>query len=246
MIQLFPIPDSWTWTTLGEIADVVGGVTKDGKKQSDPGLPQVPYLRVANVQRGYLDLNEIAQIRVPESTVRKLRLQPGDVLLNEGGDRDKLGRGWVWQGQIPDCIHQNHVFRARLTEVMHPKLLAWYVNELARDWFEENASQTVNLASISLSTVKRLPVPLPPVNEQRRIIATLEDYFSKLSRFRQVLLSLSRRVAVLRNSILDSYCGQRYPAGEFSEVSLGDLGSLLLVPLRAQRIRHIGVAAYHS
>ena len=116
MTALFPIPASWAWTTLGEIAEVVGGVTKDTKKQSDPALPEMPYLRVANVQRGYLDLREITKIRVPESTLAKLRLLPGDVLLNEGGDRDKLGRGWVWDGQIPNCIHQNHVFRARLPE----------------------------------------------------------------------------------------------------------------------------------
>jgi type I restriction enzyme S subunit len=198
MTALFPIPDSWVWTTLGEIADVVGGVTKDSKKQSDPHIPQVPYLRVANVQRGYLDLSEIAQIRVPESTATKLRLRHGDVLLNEGGDRDKLGRGWIWQGQIPNCIHQNHVFRARLSEAMHPKLLAWYANEIARDWFEQNASQSVNLASISLSTIKRLPAPLPPANEQRRIVAILEDHLSRLDSCTASVQSALQRAKKLR------------------------------------------------
>jgi len=85
-------------TTLGEIADVVGGVTKDSKKQSNPTFVEVPYLRVANVQRGYLELREVATIRVPPEKLRKLRLEPGDILFNEGGDRDKLGRGWVWNG----------------------------------------------------------------------------------------------------------------------------------------------------
>ncbi len=157
MTGLFPIPESWEWVTLEEIANVVGGVTKDTKKQSDPNLPQVPYLRVANVQRGFLDLTEIAEIRVPESTVTKLRLERGDVLLNEGGDRDKLGRGWVWEGQILNCIHQNHVFRARPKTGVDSKFLSLYANSAARDWFEQNASQSVNLASISLSTIKRLP-----------------------------------------------------------------------------------------
>lgn len=204
MIALFPVPESWVWATLGEIAEVVGGVTKDSKKQSDPSLPEVPYLRVANVQRGYLDLSEISKIRVPQSTVTKLRLQSGDVLLNEGGDRDKLGRGWIWQGQIPDCIHQNHVFRARLAGTLHPKLLAWYANGLAQEWFERNASQSVNLASISLSTIKRLPVPLPPVEEQRRIVVALEEHLSRLDSAIISIQSAQRKKQLLTNRVVDA------------------------------------------
>jgi type I restriction enzyme S subunit len=205
MTALFPIPASWAWTTLGEIAEVVGGVTKDTKKQSDPALREVPYLRVANVQRGYLDLREITKIRVPEATLSKLRLLPGDVLLNEGGDRDKLGRGWVWEGQIPNCIHQNHVFRARLPEeAVLPRFLALYINDPARQWFEQHAAQSVNLASISLSMIKQLPVPLPPLDEQRRIVATLEDNFSQLDVGGSLITSSIMRSARLRGSILDS------------------------------------------
>jgi type I restriction enzyme S subunit len=84
-----------TGSGLGEIAEVVGGVTKDAKRQADPSLIEVPYLRVANVQRGRLDLSMIATIRTSSVQAQKLRLEKGDVLLNEGGDRDKLGRGWV-------------------------------------------------------------------------------------------------------------------------------------------------------
>jgi restriction endonuclease S subunit len=227
MTALSPIPASWAWTTLGEIAEVVGGITKDTKKQSDPVLPEVPYLRVANVQRGYLDLREITKIRVPESTLAKLRLLPGDVLLNEGGDRDKLGRGWVWDGQIADCIHQNHVFRARLRdETVLPRFLALYINDPARQWFDQHAAQSVNLASISLSTIKKLPVPLPPLGEQYRIIATLEDHLSRLAAADQSILTGLRRALRLRRSIVDQV---------FSDVSgapMERLASLLAEPLR--------------
>jgi Type I restriction modification DNA specificity domain len=226
MTALFPIPDSWVWTTLGEIAEVVGGVTKDTKKQSDPALPEVPYLRVANVQRGYLDLREITKIRVPISTLSKLRLLPGDVLLNEGGDRDKLGRGWVWGGQIPDCIHQNHVFRARLPAgTTLPRFLAWYINYPARQWFDQHASQSVNLASISLSTVKQLPVPLPPLNEQNRIVATLDDYLSRLEVGIHNLLAADNRMnrlwqSALNRVITGAEIGQdRMPTASVGEVA---------------------------
>lgn len=141
----------------------------------------MPYLRVANVQRGHIDLSSVAEIRVPEATAKRLQLQPGDVLLNEGGDRDKLGRGWVWEGQIRSCIHQNHVFRARIRDqVLHPKLLAWFANECAKGWFEKHGRQTTNLASISLSQIKRLPVPIPPVSAQNRLVDLLEDHLSRL------------------------------------------------------------------
>jgi type I restriction enzyme, S subunit len=215
MTAPFPIPAAWVWTTLGEIAEVVGGVTKDTKKQSDPALPEVPYLRVANVQRGYLDLGEITKIRVPESTLAKLRLLPGDVLLNEGGDRDKLGRGWVWEDQISDCIHQNHVFRARLPEdTILPRFLAYYINDLARQWFDQHAAQSVNLASISLSTIKQLPVPLPPLDEQRRIVATLEDHLSRASLGDQNLRQVRLRSSALRRSLLDAaVSGRLVPRG---------------------------------
>jgi len=202
MTGLFPIPDSWTWTTLGDVAHVVGGVTKDTKKQSDPGFPEVPYLRVANVQRGYLDLREVTHIRVPEATLSKLRLLPGDVLLNEGGDRDKLGRGWVWEGQIANCIHQNHVYRARLApEIVRPRFLAWYINYPARHWFDEHATQSVNLASISLSRIRQLPVPLPPLSEQDRIVAALEEHLSRLDAGSTYLRQANRLERRLRTAI---------------------------------------------
>ncbi|WP_433501672.1 restriction endonuclease subunit S [Sphaerimonospora sp. CA-214678] len=202
-MPLLSVPDSWAWATLGEIAEVVGGVTKDTKKQSDPALPLVPYLRVANVQRGRLDLGSVAEIRVPEATAERLRLQSGDVLLNEGGDRDKLGRGWVWEGQIPECIHQNHVFRARLYgDVLHPKLLAWFANECAQEWFEANGKQTTNLASISLSVIKQLPVPIPPYTEQQRIVTALDGHLSRLDLVDRVIDSSLQKLKLLTKRIL--------------------------------------------
>jgi type I restriction enzyme S subunit len=169
----------WHWTKLGTIADVVGGVAKDTKKQSGVGFVEVPYLRVANVQRGRLDLREITRIRVPAAVAKRLTLLKGDVLMNEGGDRDKLGRGWVWDGQIPDCIHQNHVFRVRVREgVLDPRFLSWHGNSFSQEWFQREGKQTTNLASISLNRLRQLPVPVPPLDEQRAIVGDLERRLS--------------------------------------------------------------------
>lgn len=228
MMPILPVPDGWTWAPLGEIAEVVGGVTKDAKKQSDPELPLVPYLRVANVQRGHIDVSSVAEIRVPESTAKRLQLQPGDVLLNEGGDRDKLGRGWVWEGQVPNCIHQNHVFRARIrNNVLHPKLLAWFANECAKGWFEKYGKQTTNLASISLSMIKQLPVPIPPAAEQNRLLNLLEDHLSRLDSVLGTCAATTQRLTRMRQAELNAKFGLN--GGD--SVALGDL----LVGIQAGR-----------
>jgi type I restriction enzyme S subunit len=155
------LPEGWIWSTLGAISVIQGGVTLGQKKRAGVRYISVPYLRVANVQRGYLDLSEVKTIEVTLDRLEQLRLQDGDLLFNEGGDRDKLGRGWIWKAEIEDCIHQNHVFRARLlSNELLPDLISHYANEFGREFFFRRASQTVNLASINKTQLSRLPVPI--------------------------------------------------------------------------------------
>jgi len=202
-----------TWVTLGEIADVVGGVTKDAKRQSDPSFAEVPYLRVANVQRGYLDLSAVTTIRVPTNTLEKLRLEPGDILLNEGGDRDKLGRGWIWEGKVKDCIHQNHVFRARLLkDEFDPKFVSMHGNTFGRTWFEKMGKQTTNLASLNLTTLKSFPVPDMPVERQREIVAEVERRLSVVDALESAIHQSLARSSSLRASILaTAFSGRLVP-----------------------------------
>jgi len=207
-----------SWITLGEIADVVGGVTKDGKRQSDPSFIEVPYLRVANVQRGFLDLNVVTTIRVPPATARNLRLEPGDILFNEGGDRDKLGRGWIWEGKISDCIHQNHVFRARLrTERFEPKFVSMHGNTFGRTWFETMGKQTTNLASLNLTTLKSFPVPDLPIERQCEIVAEVEREVSlvdalELAADHSFARCDSLRSAILAAAFSGELCGGEEPS----------------------------------
>jgi type I restriction enzyme, S subunit len=75
---------------------------------------EVPYLRVANVQDGHLSLDSLYNIRATEAEIGERALRRGDLVLTEGGDRDKLGRGTWWNDELPECIYQNHIFRVRL------------------------------------------------------------------------------------------------------------------------------------
>lgn len=201
--RLAKLPGGWSWRPLGELADVVGGVTKDSRRQSDPATVEVPYLRVANVQKGRLDLTNVSHIRVSPSKASTLRLRPGDVLMNEGGDRDKLARGWVWDGQIDNCIHQNHVFRARVRDnQIEPRLLSWATNTLGGKWAERNARQSVNLASISLSTIRRMPVPVPAPADQDRIVQRVEASLEAAERLQTALRRQRQASSGLRRSLL--------------------------------------------
>lgn len=196
------LPSTWGWAQLGDLADVVGGVTKDSKRQNDPAFVERPYLRVANVQRGYLDLDVVTTIRVSPEKAAKLELRPGDVLFNEGGDRDKLGRGTVWDGQIDGCIHQNHVFRARLVRGVEPKLVSIWGNTFGQGWFETHGKQSTNLASINLKTLKAFPVPIAPPEEQARIVAEVHRQISFVDACERAVEGGLARSVALRRSVL--------------------------------------------
>ena len=194
---------SWPTESLGAICEIVSGITKDSKKQGDD-YREVPYLRVANVQRLQLDLSEVKTIPAKESAIANYCLEPGDILLNEGGDRDKLGRGWIWQGQISECIHQNHVFRARIRNGKAiPKWIAYYANtNEARAYFLATGKQTTNLASISKKNLGALPVPLPPVDIQQSIIAEIDTQLSRLDETVATLQGIQAKLKQARASIL--------------------------------------------
>jgi type I restriction enzyme S subunit len=229
-------PPNGPWTTLGAIADIVGGVTKDSKRQTDPSLVEVPYLRVANVQRGYLDLRDVTTIRVPPQKAKALQLELGDILFNEGGDRDKLGRGWVWQGEIVRCIHQNHVFRARLlTSRFEPRYISFHGNTFGQRWFEQMGKQTTNLASINLTTLKAFPVPDLPVDEQRRIVDDVEQKLTVLDSLTSAVDHASVHSAYLRRGILGlAFAGQLVPQDYSDEPASEPLRGLAPAQMRSE------------
>jgi type I restriction enzyme S subunit len=197
------LPHGWAWARLGDVAEVVGGVTKDAKKQGDPTFVEVPYLRVANVQRGRLKLEQITTIRVDPAKAKTLTLQHGDVLLNEGGDRDKLARGWVWEDQIDGCIHQNHVFRARIHEPrLDPYFLSWTANTFGGRWAERNGKQSVNLASISLSMIRKMPVIVPPAGTAQEVVTKLREQLASYDRLAAALADSRVRAATMRRALL--------------------------------------------
>lgn len=173
------VPEHWVVKRLRLIASVQTGIAK-GKDNADKVTVEVPYLRVANVQDGYLNLDEVSTINIPTEDLGRYLLQKGDVLMNEGGDFDKLGRGHIWHGEVEQCIHQNHVFAVRPTHVQPQWLNTFTSSRAAQFYFMGRAKQSTNLASISSTNLMELPVPVPPDAEQIEILTALTQMTSRL------------------------------------------------------------------
>ncbi len=188
------IPEGWKLVSLKRVAETQSGLTLG--KTYEGSLVERPYLRAANVQDGYLDLEKITQIEIPEQLVQRYELQTGDVLMTEGGDLDKLGRGYIWEGQIDGCLHQNHVFAIRTNRrLLLPEFLMYLpASRFGRDYFEATGKRTTNLASTNSTKVGLLPVPLPPVTEQREIVNHIDKQLKQVAEIEE---ALSKQVIIL-------------------------------------------------
>jgi len=172
--EMGSLPLDWSVRPLDELAEIGSGVAIN-RSRTKTNPVELPYLRVANVQDGYLDLSEIKTVEIASSKVNRYLLKPGDVLMTEGGDYDKLGRGTVWRGQIQPCAHQNHIFRVRANQdELRPHYLSAVTgSDYGKQYFLRNSKQTTNLATINKTQLRNFPVPCPPVEEQDRILERL-------------------------------------------------------------------------
>lgn len=225
------IEEEWEDVLLSDIADIQGGITKDSKKQLEE-YPEHPYLRVANVQRGFLALDTVTNIRAEPKKADKLILERNDILFNEGGDRDKVGRGWIWEEQIEGCIFQNHIFRARLyNEENQAKFISHWANTVGATHFLQQGKQTTNLASISKKTLGQLPIKLPSAEEQKEIVERIEAMFSKADLLEKKNNSALKCINSLFPSILaKAFRGELVPQDPNDEPA-----SVLLERIKAQR-----------
>lgn len=232
----FPvIPESWLWVRLDSLAALKGGITKDTKRKVNNGR-NVPYLRVANVQRGYLDLDEMKEIEASEEIISELRLEQGDILFNEGGDRDKLGRGWIWQEELPECIHQNHVFRARLySNDVSNRFISWFGNTYGQKYFLKEGKQTTNLASVNITKLSAFPVPLPPKEEQKKIIELIDDLLFVSDDSEKLIYQNLQWADKLRQSILKYAFEGRLVTQDPND----EPASMLLERIKAERFNQV-------
>ena len=199
------VPAHWSVKRLKFVAVVQTGIAK-GKNTTGKEIISVPYLRVANVQDGYLALESIAIIDIEPEQLSRYQLMFGDVLMNEGGDFDKLGRGAIWKDEIQNCIHQNHVFAVRPHAISPQWLNQVTGSEYAQFYFKGRSKQSTNLASISSSNVMEFPVVLPPDDEQIELLQYIEERSQELDTLKaeaehSIAVLVERRTALISAAV---------------------------------------------
>jgi type I restriction enzyme S subunit len=215
------LPDGWVWARLEQLGVVFGGLTKNPRRAKLPR--KVPYLRVANVYADELRLEDIETIGVDESELAKLLVEPGDLLIVEGnGSKSQIGRLAIWDGSIAPCVHQNHLIKVRLVNSLLGKwILHWLLSPAGRSLVEVVASSTSGLYTLSVNKVGDLPIAVPPLTEQKRIVEEIERRLSVVVELTTDVAANLRRATRLRQSVLHrAFLGTQAAQGQIDESPL--------------------------
>lgn len=194
----------WPEQPLENAADIVSGITK-GRKTKETELIEVPYMAVSNVKDGYIDWTTVKTILATKAEIKQYHLLPDDVLMTEGGDPDKLGRGAIIQKPLENCIHQNHIFRVRLNEnILLPSYFAEFLqHQKAKQYFLRCAKQTTGIASINMRQLKGLPTLVPPLDMQ----SEFKGYIEKVERSRYSISCSLEKLETLKKTLMQQYFG---------------------------------------
>ena len=190
--------------SLSHLANIVSGITK-GRKTNGEELFEVPYMAVSNVKSGYIDWTTVKTIEATKSEIEQYRLKPLDVLMTEGGDPDKLGRGAIIQNPPKDCIHQNHIFRVRVDS---SRLLPQYLEEYlqhpkAKKYFLSCAKQTTGIASINMTQLRNLPVLLPSLEQQKKF----SSFVKETNKIKSTISCSLEKLEMLKKALMQEYFG---------------------------------------
>jgi type I restriction enzyme, S subunit len=195
------IHESWRWTAIGEISEIRGGIQKQPKRT--PTKNAFPYLRVANVLRGRLDLSEIKQMELFAGELETYQLRAGDLLVVEGnGSLSEIGRSAIWGGEIDNCVHQNHIIRVRLRGCIPEYIDAFWNSDFGTSVITERAVTTSGLYSLSTKKVASIPLPLPPLEEQREIVRRTSALLTVSDTIARLVVNATLKADKLTQSIL--------------------------------------------
>ena len=196
------LPKGWRWVTLGEVAESMkNGIYKPASSYADDGLA---CLRMYNIGDGKIVWRDIKRMRLSEAEIREYELLPGDLLVNRVNSRELVGKSVAIPTGLERCVFESKNIRVRIRrDLVSPEFVSYRLLSAGSRYFTQNAQQVVGMASISQPQVARFPLPLPPLPEQRRIVAEIEKQFTRLeagvAALRRVQANLKRyRAAVLK------------------------------------------------
>jgi type I restriction enzyme S subunit len=205
---LAALPSDWVWATVGEVGRLDLGRQRAPRYHSGPNMR--PYLRVANVFEDRIDLSDVKEMDFDEGDFAKYRLEPGDVLLNEGQSPEWLGRPALYRGELPGVCFTNTLIRFRAAESVLPEFALLVFRHLMRSGrFARESRITTNIAHLSVGRLKTVEFPLPPLSDQRRTVNEAEARLSIAASLKTQTRSSTRRADGIRRAILrDAFAGR--------------------------------------
>lgn len=199
------LPQGWALTTVARVGVVrVGRQLSPGKHT---GRFSTKYLRAANITAAGLNLSDVLEMDFTPEERRAFGLHVGDVVLAEAsGSASQVGRAAIWRGEIHDCCYQNTVIRFR-PHAIHSEYALIVFRHMAVSGTFERAARGVGIQHLGGSRFSQLPVPLPPLNEQRRIATEFEKRLTGLQTANESLQSALRLIAEQNTEILAAAVG---------------------------------------
>ena len=195
----FEIPESWTWVHLNQIAESSLGKTMD--KAKNTGTPQ-PYLCSINVYWDGVSLEKVKEALFEESELSKYLLQKGDLLICEGGD---VGRCAIWD-RDEVMYYQNALHRVRFYGEIVPSFYLYVLHLYKGIGIINEYCKGVTIKHLVQNALYAMPLPLPPVAEQKRIVAKIEELLPYIDHYEKAwnrLEDFNRRFpADMQKSIL--------------------------------------------
>jgi type I restriction enzyme, S subunit len=213
------VPRGWIETTLDQVAEVRLGRQRSPKNHS--GKWMRPYLRAANVTWNGLDLSDVKQMNFAPTEAETYELRPGDVLIAEAsGSADEVGKPAIWRGEIPECCFQNTLIRIRSLGLL-PDYVLWHCRHDAMTGRFGQAARGVGIHHLGAQRLSQWNIRVPPLVEQRRIVETIEEQFSRLDAAEKALIVAQQKLTPLWMAAL-----RRSLRGEWPVTTVGDIAEV--------------------
>lgn len=205
LVDLIPdqagYPDSWKCVTVADAGTVGLGRQRHPDWHSGPHMK--PYLRVANVFEDRIDTSDVMEMHWADGTFERFKLQPGDILLNEGQTPDLLGRPAIYRGDPPEVAFTNSLLRFKVKDGVLPEFaLLVFRRHMHAGRFKRESRITTNIAHLSASRLKPVEFPIPPVHDQERIMSTAAERLDAVKVLEASIMRSEHHTAALRRSLL--------------------------------------------
>lgn len=227
------LPDEWTWTTIGSIEESLrNGIYKQKRFYTDDGIA---CLRMYNIVDGKIVWENIKRMILTPEEVEQYGLRPGDVLVNRVNSRELVGKAAPIPSGLETCVFESKNIRLRIfRSYLKSTYVGYWFQVFSQGYFSRNAQQTVGMASINQSQLRAMPFPLPPLDEQERIVEKVESRLSIVGVTESAIENNFTRAAHLRQSILREAFSGKLVLQEPSD----EPASVLLERIKAQREGH--------